>query len=1020
MAKFTDIYIKRPVLASVISLLILLLGFKSLSSLGVRQYPKMENTVIQVNTSYPGASAALVQGFITTQIEQSVASADGIDYLTSSSTQGSSSISAYIKLGFDPDKAFTDIMSKVASVTNNLPKASEQPVIEKNTGSQIALMYIGFSSKDLSQAQVNDYLVRVVQPKLETVEGVSEADILGSHQFAMRIWLNPQRMAALGVNPQEVNDALLKNNFQSAAGETKGMYVAYNIRASTDLHTAKEFQQIVVKQNNGTLVRLQDVAKVELGASSYSSNVRFNGKNGVFVAITAVPSANPLSVINRVLKLYPKIKDHLPDSISSSIGYDATTYIRDSIHEVMTTILEAALIVILVIFMFLGSFRSVLIPVVTIPLSLIGVCTLMLALNYTLNLLTLLAMVLAIGLVVDDAIVVVENVYRHIEEGHKPYEAALLGAREIAVPVISMTITLAAVYAPIGFMGGITGILFKEFAFTLALSVIISGIIALTLSPMLCSKLLSHEIGEGKLVKLIDSTFARLRARYEKVLAGTLACRPAIVLMAIVVICSCFFLFANTKSEMAPQEDEGALFFLGTGPQYANISYTSAFTEQIHKIIRSFKETDQDFIVAGSNGANTSFGGMILKPWSQRKRTAMQIFPEFKNKLNAVSGLQTIAIQPPSLPVSGSAVPIQVVIHATDGYKPMYEYSQKLMQAAQASGKFLFIQNSLMYNQPQIDIAIDRAKVALMGLNMQSVGAALANSLGGNYTNWFSIAGRSYKVIQQVPRLYRMTPEKLKHIYVKADNGNMVPLSTVVHLSHSVQPNNLSRFQQLNSATLQGAPMPGISLGEAIKFLQDKAADILPNSYSVGYAGQTRQYIQEGNALMITFFFAIIIIFLVLAAQFESYRDPFIVLITVPMSICGALIPLNLGAATINIYTQIGLVTLIGLISKHGILLVEFANQLQVEENLSPMEAIKKSAAIRLRPVLMTTAAMILGVFPLIIATGAGAVSRFDIGIVIASGMAIGTCFTLFVVPTMYSLIASDKRQTAPAVDVSE
>lgn len=1010
MAKFTDTFIKRPVLASVVSLLILLVGLHSLTSLGVRQYPKMDNTVINVNTSYPGASAELVQGFITTQIEQSVASADGIDYLTSSSTPGSSAISAFIKLGFNPNVAFTDIMSKVSAVSNNLPKASENPVIQKNTGSQIALMYIGFASKVLSQEQVNDYLVRVVQPKIETLDGVSQAQILGGRKFGMRIWLNPQRMAALGISPQEVNSALLANNFQSAAGSTKGEYVTYNIKANTDLHNAAQFKEIVVKSHNGHLVRLKDVAHVELGSTAYNQNVTFNGKHAVFIAITAVPSANPLSVINRVRKLYPDIKAHLPTAITTHVAYDATTYIRDSIHDVTTTILEAAIIVIFVIFLFLGSFRSVIIPVLTIPLSLVGVATLMLAFHFTINLLTLLALVLAIGLVVDDAIVVVENIYRHIEEGLKPLDAALVGAREIATPVISMTITLAAVYAPIGFMGGMTGILFTEFAFTLALSVIISGVIALTLSPMLCSKLLSHDISEGYFVKRIDAVFEKLKTAYQTRLHGVLNFRPVTVLFAIVVIASCGYLFTHTPSEMAPQEDEGALFFMGTGPQYANINYTNAFSKPVQNAVNSFPETAHSFIVSGINGANSAFGGMILKPWGDRKRTAMEIFPFFKHKLNTIAGLQTVAIQPPSLPVSGSAIPIQVVVHSTDSYDNVFRYSERLLDAAQKSGKFLFIQNTLKFNQPEIDVRIDRAKVALMGLTMQSVGNALASSLGGNYTNWFSIEGRSYKVIQQLPRKFRLTPSKLKHIYVKAVDGKMVPLSTIMTIHHSVQPNDLSRFQQLNSATLQGASMPGISMGEAVKFLQDKAKSILPNSYSVGFAGQTRQFMQEGNALMITFLFAIIIIFLVLAAQFESYRDPFIVLISVPMSICGALIPLNLGAATINIYTQIGMVTLIGLISKHGILMVEFANQLQREEGLGVREAIEKSAATRLRPVLMTTAAMILGVFPLIIATGAGAESRYDIGLVIASGMAIGTLFTLFVVPTMYSLISADKR----------
>lgn len=1013
MTRFTDIFIKRPVLASVISLLIFFLGLRAIFMLPVRQFPEVKNTVVTIQTVYPGANADIIQGFVTTPIEKSIASAEGVDYLTSSSTQGTSQIKAYIKLNFDPNVAFTDIMSKVAQVRNQLPKEVEDPVISKDTGSQVDLMYIGFNSSKMSAQQITDYINRVVQPKIETVSGVSHAKIYGGSTFAMRIWLDPKRMASLNLTPEEISQALLKKNFLSAAGYTKGYLVAYNIYANTDLKTEKEFGNIVVKSLNGSVVRLKDIAKVELGSDNYDSSVILNGKKAIFVGVSSTPTANPLTVIEKVRNLLPQIKKDFPPALQAKVVYDATKYISASIHEVIRTIFEATAIVVLVIFLFLGSVRSVLIPVVTIPLSLIGVATLMLGLGYSLNLLTLLAMVLAIGLVVDDAIVVVENIYRHIEEGMSPFQAALKGAQEIALPIISMTITLAAVYAPIGFMQGLTGSLFKEFAFTLACTVIISGIIALTLSPMMCSKLLNAELANNKLVHYIDDKFETFKLRYQAYLSWVLDNRPMMIIFAVTVISSCFFLFIYTAKELAPDEDQSVIFISATAPQYANIDYVEKFTEQFYKIFDSFPEKQDFFIVNGADTVTNIFGGIILKPWDERSKSQSTINNELQPKLAGVAGLQSVSFPLPSLPVSEDGLPVQFVITGLVDYPALYEYAQKMNEAARKSGLFLFTTNTLRFDQPQLDLEINRSKAFEMGISMEDIGAALSTSLSGNHINYFNLHSRSYEVIPQVQRQFRLNPYQLNQIYVKNGMGETIPLSTIMTIRKTAQPNSLTRFQQLNSATIQGLPVPGTSLGTCLSYLQTAAEKILPRGMGYDYSGQSRQYIQEGNALVLTFFFALLIIFLVLAAQFESFRDPLIILVSVPMSICGALIPLNLGFATINIYTQIGLITLIGLISKHGILMVDFANHLQLNEKLSKRLAIEKASALRLRPILMTTAAMVLGVLPLILAEGAGAVSRYNIGLVIATGMTIGTCFTLFIVPTMYMFLAHEYNLTS-------
>ncbi|ANH12147.1 TPA: efflux RND transporter permease subunit [Legionella pneumophila] len=1004
--KFTDLFIKRPVLSIVVSMLIFLFGINSIYKMQIRQYPKMENTVITIMTGYPGADAELIAGFITTPLESAVASAEGIDYMTSSSQQGLSTITLNIKLNFDPQIAFTDVMSKVQQTLNQLPKESQQPVILKKSDSSTALMYISLDSKDMTPQQITDYATRVVQPQLQTVDGVAKADILGGQTYSMRIFMDPIKMAALNVTPADVSSVLASNNFLTAAGSTKSEYVAINVTAKTDLNNVGEFERLIVKSDKGSIIRLRDIAKVELGSQNYDSSVTFNSKKAVFISITPTPTANPLTVINDARKLFPSIVREFPPSLTGTIVYDATAFIRASIHEVMETIIEAAVIVIIVIFLFLGSVRSVLIPVVTIPLSLVGVCTLMLILGYSINLLTLLAFVLAIGLVVDDAIVVVENVHRHLEEGKTPFESAIIGAREIATPVIAMTITLAAVYAPIGFMSGLTGALFKEFAFTLASAVIISGVIALTLSPMMCSKILSEEATSGKFAIFLDEFFNKLKRVYQNALHSLLDTREMMLLLAGVVILMLPYLYSNTAAETAPDEDQGFFFVMATAPQYATLDYIEAYTKPFDAIYKSFPETENYFTVNMSQ----PISGMVLKPWDQRKKSQFALKQPLQNKLSKIAGLNAFAIVPPPLPGGGGGPAVQFVVKTTNDFQSLMDVSNKLTEKARNSGLFIYIDNSLKFNQPQVEFSINRAKASEMGLDMRALGSSLTSALSGNYINYFNLEGRSYQVIPQLARKFRLTIEQLGQIYVKTLNGTMVPLSTVITPTEKTQPNAATHFQQLNSATIQAVMMPGKTLGQGLEFLQKAAQEVLPKGFTYDYGGESRQFMQEGSALIFAFLFAIVVIFLVLAAQYESFRDPLIVLISVPMSICGALIPLNLGVATINIYTQVGLITLIGLISKHGILIVDFANHLQREKNLDKRAAVEEAAGIRLRPILMTTAAMVFGVIPLLVASGAGAASRFDIGLVISTGLLIGTCFTLFVVPTLYTYLAEDHR----------
>jgi len=1018
---FTDIFIRRPVLASVVSLLILLIGLAAGFNLQVRQYPKITNTTITITTAYPGANADVIRGFITTPIQQAVASAEGIDTLTSSSQQNFSIVTLNLRLDASPDRAVADVLSKIQQIKSVLPRESQDPVVVKQTGETTALMYLSFNSKEMTGSQITDYLTRVVQPRLQTINGVANAQILGGQTFAMRIWLNPDKMAALGVTPVDVRNALAANNFITAAGQVKADFVQTTINAATALDNPAAFGKLVVATRGDALIRLADLATIELGSESADSSSVFDGLKAVFIGIFATPTSNPLTVIGDVRKAFPDIQRQLPASLEAAIAYDATKFINASINEVVITLLEAAGIVIVVIFLFLGNLRSTLIPIVTIPLSLIGVMFALLALGYSINLLTLLALVLAIGLVVDDAIVVVENIHRHIEEGMQPFDAALTGAREIAVPVISMTITLAAVYAPIGFVSGLTGALFREFAFTLAGAVVVSGIIALTLSPMMASKLLRPRHSTTGFNRFLDRTFDRLRGRYERRLNRTLNHRPVTLLILAGVVAATGIMYVTTQKELAPEEDQGILFNIIKTPQAANLDYLEQATTELGKVFETVPEKDHVFIINGmGNNVHQAIGGILFKPWEERERTQKQILQSLQPKVGGIAGAQVISFALPSLPGSAGGPPVQFVITTTADYTQLAQVLAEIQAEAAKSGLFIFTDTDLKFETPQVELKIDHDKANRLGITMQDIGASLATLLGGNYVNRFNLYGRSYQVIPQVPRDFRLIPDWLKRYQVRTAAGALVPLSSIATIAQSVQPNALTSFQQLNSASLSGVPFPGRTIGEAIDFLKATAAQKLPEGFSYDFQGESRQYVQEGSTLVITFVFALIIIYLVLAAQYESFRDPLIILIALPTAMFGALIPLNLGLATINIYTQVGLVTLIGLISKHGILMVDYANHLQENEGLSRRAAIEKAAAIRLRPILMTTAAMVVGMVPLLTASGAGAASRFSIGLVIAAGMTTGTLFTLFVTPAVYTYVAREHRAHKTAAHRAE
>lgn len=1011
---FTDLFIRRPVLATVVNLMILALGLRAMNSLPVLQYPNTQNAVVTVTTTYYGADPDVIAGFVTTPLENAIAQANGIDYMSSKSASGVSTITINLRLNYDADKALTEINTKVSSVLNQLPAGTQQPVLKVQIGQTIDAMYIGFDSDVLGRNQITDYLTRVVQPKLQAVPGVQTAEILGQQNFALRAWLNPKKMAAYGLSAADVSAALTQNNYIAGLGTTKGQMVEVNLTASTSLHSASEFANMIVKQVGGAIVRLKDVADVSLGADDYETQVAFDGKPAVYIGIQVAPTGNLLDVIAGVHKIFPGIQQQLPNGLHGEIAYDSTNFVHAAIYDVARTLVEALLIVNLVVFLFLGSVRSVVIPMVAIPLSLVGTFTLMLAAGFSINLLTLLALVLAIGLVVDDAIIVVENVNRHLEQGRAPVMAAIEAARELGRPIIAMTVVLIAVYVPIAFQGGLTGALFTEFAFTLVGTVTISAIVALTLSPMMGSRLLKPPAAtrgwQERLTAFIDTRFEVLRGRYLRWLHGSLGYIPVTAVFALLVLSSIYFLYSGAKSELAPQEDQGVVIASSTLAPDATLEQKVLYAQQVYQIMRSFPETDHVFQI---NSPATVVGGMVLKPWDERTRTSNQLQPLAQKEFDQVAGARIAAFQLPPLPGS-QGLPIQFVIKTTDSFDKLDAASQQFLKAAIDSGMFIFLDTDLKIDSPEAVVDIDRDKAAQLGLKMSDIGTAMGTMLGGGYVNYFSLDQRSYKVIPQVHRRDRLNTDQLLNYYVANVSGIPVPLSTIAKITTKTVPETLNHFQQLNSATIQGVAAPGIAQSDALNVLNNLAAKTLPRGYSVDYSGLSRQYVQESSGFVATFGFALVIIFLSLAALFESFRDPCIILVSVPMSIAGALIfvSLGIGGASLNIYTDVGLVTLMGLISKHGILIVEFANELQ-RGGTPKREAIERAAAIRLRPILMTTAAMVFGVIPLILASGAGAVSRFNMGLVIAGGLSIGTLFTLFVVPAIYLLIATDHSREA-------
>ena len=1018
--KITDLFIRRPVLSAVVSLLILVLGLRSILQLPVTQYPQTENGVITVSTTYYGADAQTVAGFITQPLEVAIAQAQGIDYLSSVSSAGSSVITATLQMNYPSNKALTEISAQVNAVRNQLPPQSQLPIINLQANQTTDILYLNYSSTVLPSNDVTDYLLRVVQPKLNSIPGVQTAEILGGRTFALRAWLDPARMAAHGVTASDVYAALSANNYLSAAGESKGNMVSVNLTASTDPHSLEAFKRLVIRQANGAIVRLEDVATVVLGAENYDFSVSYSGLSGVFIGIRPSPTANVLDVVRDVRKALPDIQRQLPSGIHQAIAFDATMFINASIKDVIKTLVEALLIVTAVIFLFLGSPRAALVPAIAMPLSLVGAFLVMLALGYSINLLTLLALVLAIGLVVDDAIIVVENIDRHMKEGVTPFSSAIQGARELGGPILAMTVVLVAAYAPIAFQTGLTGALFTQFAFTLVGAITVSAIIALTLSPMMCSRIFNKEMGEGRFACLVDRWFSRIRSGYRRMLTSWLETWPVLVVLLVLLLASLPYLFMTSTSELAPQEDQGFVAYQLIGPPDATNAQMETYSHQALAIGKSIPEYRGAFQIVGVPSVTQGLGGILFKPWNERSRSADQLQQILQKKWNAIAGAEVAAFQFPPLPGS-QGMPVQFVITTSEPIQNLYQVEQQVLNRAKASGLFWFVDGDLKLDEPQQTIVVNQDLVSQLGLTNQDVAAALGAGMGGGYVNYFTIAGRSYKVIPQVLQKYRLNPHQVLQQYLRTANGSMVQLGTVAHLERETVPESINHFQQLNSATIAGAP--AASQGLVLAFLQKTLQEVAPTGYTIDYSGASRQYVEGSNAFLFTFGFALIIVYLALAALFESFRDPVVILVSVPAALFGALLFINFGVTSLNIYSQVGLVTLLGLISKHGILMVQFANDEQ-RAGKPKLTAIIEAAATRLRPILMTTAAMVLGVLPLVIASGAGAAGRKAMGWVIFTGLSIGTIFTLFIVPAVYLVLAADhekeRQQLAePAMSVS-
>jgi len=1015
--RFTDLFVRRPVLATVVSLLILLMGARAALQLEIRQFPKLESTTVTVSTVYPGADSELVQGFVTQPLQQAIAEAEGIDYLSSTSGKGVSTIEARMVLDYDANDALAEIQAKVASQRDVLPEAVRDPVITSTTGETTALMYIAFYSEELPVPSITDYLLREVQPRLQALQGVGKAELLG-RTFAQRVWIDPKRLAAIDMTAQELVRILLENNYQAGIGRTRDELVRIDLKTNTDVAGPEAFADLVIKEVDGSIIRLADVTRTELGAESYSETNRYKGQPSTYVAVELAPGANPLDVAERVRNELPGIRGQLPAGLEVELAYDASEFIDSAIAEVLKTLVEAVLIVLAVVFLTLGSARAAVVPSVAVPLSLIGGALIMLLLGFSLNLLTLLAMVLAIGLVVDDAIIIVENVHRHIEEGESRFEAALNGAREMATPVIAMTTTLVAVYAPIGFMGGLVGSLFSEFAFTLAGAVLVSGVVALTLSPMLSGKVLKPHGESSRFERVVERNFERLAEGYKSALSWTLESIPAVIVFAVVLLASIVFMVQLSKNELAPTEDQGILLYQGQAPQTATLEYLEKYGDQLQQRFEQLPGYDESFMLLGSFGPNTVFGGFKLKPWDEREISQFEVQPMLQEAVADVTGLRTSIFTRPSIPGAGQGLPFQFVITTAQPYEQLAEVADELIGRGMQSGLFAFLQKSIEFDRPMTRVVVDRARAADLGLSMADVGRELGSLLGGGYINRFNMQGRSYEVIPQVEDRARQAAAQLADYYIRADSGELVPLGSIVSFEDTVEPSSRTQHNQLNSLALEGV-LAGASMGEATEFLEQAAAEVFPQGFTYDYKGESRQFKKQGSALIVTFFLSLLVIYLVLAAQFESWRDPFIILVSVPLSVAGAMAFIMLGLTSMNIYSQVGLITLIGVVSKNGILIVEFANQLQTRDGLGKHDAVIEAAAIRLRPILMTSVALIVAMIPLLIASGPGAESRFAIGLTIATGLGIGTVLTVFVLPAFYTLMARDHAAEA-AADASD
>ena len=1005
--KFTDIFIQRPVLAVCISLLIVLLGIQSLSKLQLRQYPEMTNTIITVDTQYYGADSATIQSLISQPLEQAIAQSDNIDYMTSDSTLGSSKITVYMKLNSSPSAAQSNVLAQVSSVRSKLPSNALDPSVTMSTASGTSVIYMSFLSDVLNTSQITDYLQRIIQPRLYTIAGVAKVNLIGGTEFALRIWLDPDKMAANKLTASEVVNTLQSNNFQAAPGQTNGYYTLFNTVADTELRTPERLEELVIATLDHGVVRLKDIATVSLSKNHDVIRTMTDGKNNIIVSLDATPTANILNIASDVQAMLPEIKQNLPDTIKMQVTYDSTIAINDSIDDVIKTLLEAVLIVLIVITVFMGNMRAVIIPIITIPLSLIGVLLVMQLFGFSINLMTLLAMVLAIGLVVDDAIVVVENVDRHIKLGETPFQAAIMGTREIALPVISMTITLAAVYSPIALMGGITGALFAEFALTLAGAVVISGIIALTLSPMMSSKMLKQE-SEGRFQSFINKQLIKLNHSYETVLDNVFLYRPVILGFALLIFLALPVLFHFIPSELAPEEDNGVFLLQAKAPSNANLDYINNNLIEVSKILKSDPDIFTNITIAGSPEANYGFGVAPLKPWKDRERSQKEIIKAIKPALDDIPAMKISVFPTPELPGVSSTLPIQFVIKSPGSKEALLEVTKDAYQLITNNPQIVYADMDLAFDSATVKINVNRDAAGVYGVSMKAIGQTIGSMMNDAYINLIDINGRSYQIITQVERKFRISPDSIKNYYVKSQSGDMIALAALVNLEITAKPKTIKQFDQLNAATIRAVPAPGYSIGEAVAFIENDVVPTLPAGYLYSYTGVTKQYVEEGNALYYTFVFAILIIFLVLSAQFESMRDPLVILIAVPLAISGALVSLAWGMATLNIYTQVGLITLVGLISKHGILICEVAKENQLLHKMSRIDAVKHAAAIRMRPVVMTTAAMIAGLVPLLFTSGPGAVSRFGIGLVIVSGLFVGTLFTLFVLPVIYSFIASE------------